>query len=445
MSAKRTLLWCSLVTAAIGGYYGAPLVIPHSDRRVLLPGRTSRGHRVFEEACEQCHTPFRGVRSDACKRCHQAGLTAGEDTHPESKFADPRNAERVAALDARECVACHREHVPGATREGGVTLPADFCGACHQDIARERPSHAGFSFDGCARAGCHRFHDNRGLYEGFLAKHLHEPENLPPAAVVAMVAEPSPRPLGAADADAPGGARTDDALLDWLASAHARAGVNCTACHATREGPAAMLEWKDNPGDASCGGCHASEQAGFARSQHGVREAVGLSPLTPALARLPMRPEARDRPLGCDTCHGAHAYDRRRAQADACLGCHDDRHSRGWASSRHARAFRLELSGAAEPETGVSCATCHLPRRRHRVRGADAVHVEHDASAALRPREKMLRGVCLRCHGLGFALDALADAELMARNFNGRPSAHVESLEMVERRLHDEASGGGGP
>jgi hypothetical protein len=204
-----------------------------------------------------------------------------------------------------------------------------------------------------------------------------------------------------------------------------------------------MMAWKDRPGSASCGGCHAEEQEGFSRSQHGVRAAVGLSPLTPAMARLPMLAEARDRALGCESCHGAHAYDRRRAQADACLGCHDDRHSRGWSASRHGRAFRLEQHGAAEPDTGVSCATCHLPRRRHRVRGVDAVRVEHDESAALRPRDKMLRGVCLGCHGLGFAVDALADAELVARNFNGRPSVHVESLEMVERRLRDAAGGGG--
>jgi hypothetical protein len=47
----------------------------------------------------------------------------------------------------------------------------------------------------------------------------------------------------------------------------------------------------------------------------------------------------------------------------------------------------------------------------------------------------MLRSVCLACHGAGFAIDALADGELVGRNFNGRPAVHVGSLSMVERRL----------
>ena len=49
----------------------------------------------------------------------------------------------------------------------------------------------------------------------------------------------------------------------------------------------------------------------------------------------------------------------------------------------------------------------------------------------------MVRSVCLSCHGLGFTLDALADRDLVERNFNGRPAAHVESLSLVERRLRE--------
>ena len=41
----------------------------------------------------------------------------------------------------------------------------------------------------------------------------------------------------------------------------------------------------------------------------------------------------------------------------------------------------------------------------------------------------------MQCHGLGFSLDALADENLLRNNFNGRPKAHVKSLDMVEERL----------
>jgi hypothetical protein len=157
-----------------------------------------------------------------------------------------------------------------------------------------------------------------------------------------------------------------------------------------------------------------------------------------------MKADAGNRALGCESCHGAHGYDTRRAAADACLGCHDDRHSRGWATTRHALAFRKEQAGAAAPGTGVSCATCHQPRTSHRAHGADVVSTSHDVSAALRPRDKMLRAACTRCHGLGFAIDALADDELVQRNFNGRPAVHVESLDMVERRKSEDPNAGGG-
>jgi Cytochrome c3 len=446
MGARTGLVACSLLTAAIGGYYGAPFALPGADKSALLPGRTSRGHYLIESSCGSCHTPFGGVDNDACLRCHGAALTAAEDTHPESRFTDPRNADRTAGLDARACVTCHREHAADRTREGGVTLPADFCGACHQDIGRERPSHAGFDPAGCAATGCHRFHDNRGLYEGFLARHLHEPEVLAsPRVPRRAVKGPSEARDGgsapgltAADQDAPASTHADDGLVRaWEGSAHARAGIACTPCHGVPEGATGMIEWKDQPGSASCKGCHAAEEEGFAHSQHGVRPAAGLSPLVPAMARLPMRPEARAEPLGCDACHGAHAYDTRRAAVDACLGCHDDKHSRAYRASRHFLLWEREVAGEAAPGTGVSCATCHLPRRVIRTHGADVVRVDHDASANLRPGEKMVRSACLACHGLGFTLDALADRELVERNFNGRPAVHVGSLSMAERRLRE--------
>ena len=53
----------------------------------------------------------------------------------------------------------------------------------------------------------------------------------------------------------------------------------------------------------------------------------------------------------------------------------------------------------------------------------------------LKPNEKMIRPVCMSCHGLGFAIDALADRALIERNFDGQPEVHVESMDLVKRRL----------
>ena len=52
----------------------------------------------------------------------------------------------------------------------------------------------------------------------------------------------------------------------------------------------------------------------------------------------------------------------------------------------------------------------------------------------LQPNEKMIRGVCMKCHGLSFSIDALADPVLIERNFQGQPSRHVESVDMAVRR-----------
>jgi hypothetical protein len=122
-----------------------------------------------------------------------------------------------------------------------------------------------------------------------------------------------------------------------------------------------------------------------------------------------MRAEAADRALGCTSCHDAHGPDTRRARTEACLGCHADEHSRAFPASPHAGA-------------GLTCATCHMP-------GAD-----HNQNANLRPSSKMARTVCLDCHGLGEALDALADATRVRDGFAGPPTVHVRSLEMVEAR-----------
>jgi hypothetical protein len=63
------------------------------------------------------------------------------------------------------------------------------------------------------------------------------------------------------------------------------------------------------------------------------------------------------------------------------------------------------------------------------------VITQHNQNDTLRPTSRMLRAVCLNCHGPAFAIDALADRELARRNFTGKPSRHVESLDMIDTKL----------
>jgi len=430
--------WIAVVSALAGGL--GYRMLSADDRSLFLPGETTDAHHQIELACESCHrSPFGGtaVLQNACMDCHGAELERADNAHPKSKFTDPRNAARVAVLDARYCVTCHREHVPARTRPMAVTEPKDFCVHCHRDIAKDRPSHAGLGFDTCASSGCHNFHDDRALYEDFLVEHGHDTtpaKRLNPALTPALAAKGEGDALSAADRDAPPDKVTDTVLREWSETGHARAGVNCTDCHGSG------ARWTDHPSRESCAQCHEPEEQGFLSGKHGMRLAAGLSPMTPARARLPMKSDALDRELTCNSCHPAHRFDIRHAAVDGCLGCHDDRHSRAFKGSPHHDLWLAEVSGRGQPDSGVSCATCHMPRRVRLRRGTPVTRVEHNQNANLRPNEKMIRGVCMSCHTLRFSIDALADPGLIRNNFSAKPSRHVKSIDMALEReqAHDD-------
>ncbi len=416
--------WGSLVVVTIVYLVGT---LRADDRELYLPGQTTAGHHSIEGQCDACHSPFKGADQTKCLHCHGDRLGAENDSHAASKFADPRNADRLAAMDVRVCVTCHREHAPSGTRAAGVTVPRDFCSRCHQDIGKDRPDHKTFGFDRCADGGCHNYHDNRALNADFMVKHLREPDLLA-ARTVPALSRSDARPQGPTDATPD--VQPTRTARDWEHSAHARASVRCAQCHEPGGAP-----WADAVNPGTCRACHAAETEGFFSGVHGMRASLGLSPLTPGMARLAMRGSASRVELGCNVCHGAHSFDTKPAAVDACLLCHDDRHSVAYSRSPHSALWKAEQQGTLPPGSGVSCATCHMPRIA--VEGASGGEagartlVQHDQSLNLEPASKQSREVCLNCHGLGFTLDALADPDLVARNFAGRPSRHVESLSMV--------------
>jgi len=422
------------------------------DKTVFLPGKTTHGHYQIEMACIACHSDAFGsgeVLQEACMNCHGEELRIADDSHPKTKFTNPRNADRVAILDARKCITCHTEHNEEITQAMGVTLPDDYCFKCHYDVAENRPSHKGMEFSSCASAGCHNFHDNRGLYEDFLAKHLHEPDLLsevhvkPLSQVRAYQAQSTyplqrypVKPLAVSAIDKPATVRNDPKITqDWMDTAHSQSGVNCTACHEQKQKGSATPVWVDKPDHTACQSCHSDQAKGFLSGKHGMRLAQDLSPMTPAMARSEMKKNAHDRELSCVSCHSAHRFDTRHAAVDACMGCHDDRHTNAYKQSAHFDLWYREVNGQAAKNTGVSCATCHLPRKEVKHEGNTFVVAEHNQNDNLRPNEKMLRSVCMQCHGTGFSIDALADRQLVEKNFSGKPGAHIESLDLVKKRL----------
>jgi formate-dependent nitrite reductase cytochrome c552 subunit len=423
-------------------------------RAMLVPGQTTHGHYQIELACESCHgNAFEGREAiqQACVQCHGAELKDADDKHPASKFDDPRNADRLEKLDAQSCATCHVEHRPGITLAMGVTKPADVCFQCHSGKDEMPPDHRDFKFDGCTAAGCHNYHDNRALYEDFLLKHSHEarmlekallPQRELGAAVKEMASYPAAQyplqPLSSGQQDAPPGKTASAALhTDWQATAHAQAGVNCSGCHVPRQG-ADSGKWIERPkGTQSCAGCHVEETSGFQAGKHGMRLAQGLSAMTPGVARQPMKTDVAHRELGCTSCHGAHRFETKTAAVESCLGCHNDWHSLAYKQSPHYAMWQREAAGLAPAGSGVSCASCHMPRVKMPTADGARIVVQHNQNDTLRPNEKMIRATCMACHGLGFSIDALADTRLVTGNFRGMPSRHVVSIDMAIARKEE--------
>ena len=435
------MLWI-LFTLSLSGYFAYGMFVSE-DKSDFIVGEASHGHYQIELACTSCHTsPFGGeeVLQDACLTCHQEELDLAEDSHPIKKFTDPRNADRLAKLDATQCVTCHREHQNEQTHAMGVTLPEDFCFECHQDVADNRPSHQGMGFDTCASAGCHNYHDNKALYEDFLVKHGRTQEPLVDIKFkipnrVASYKEENPEIVALTLADVEL-AVEDTQHLDiatyWAASSHAEVGVDCQGCHLDES-----KQWQEQLSLSMCSNCHDDKWQQFTQSHHGMRQSshinLALSPMTPQKARLDFKPAAFDKELTCNSCHDSHQIDLNFASTQACLSCHDDEHSRNFELSKHFNKAMRDQS-ASFADVDVTCATCHLPRYEQ----GGVIKAMHNPNHNLRPNEKMLRSVCMDCHSLGFAIDALADKNLIKTNFVGRPARHIESIDMALERVTDD-------
>ena len=389
-SRTEWFLWLTVSLAALGAL-AAKITSKTASKELFLPGETTHGHYQIELSCVSCHTEaFTTIDGfqEACTGCHGRDLETAKDIHPKSKFTDPRHAERVEQLDARYCVTCHSEHKPATTGSMGLSLPQDYCYQCHQDVAEERPSHIGLPFDSCADTGCHNFHDNRALYEDFLLRHGEEPD---------LLAVPF-RPLLQAQ--------------------------KCPSPSRDEMGEGFDL--------ANCASCHESQIESWMSGRHGMRVAVGLSPMQPGWARLPMHASVTVEEMDCSSCHrlpaGASVLEK---EVASCERCHTDEHTRNYRTSKHFDFLQDEVGGRVARGSGATCVTCHMP---HQKDYEGVLRVNHNQNDNLRPREKMIRTVCSNCHGLPFTIDALSDDDLVRKNFNARPTKHVKSVDFALSR-----------
>ncbi|MGK7876211.1 MAG: cytochrome c3 family protein [Xenococcaceae cyanobacterium] len=209
----------------------------------------------------------------------------------------------------------------------------------------------------------------------------------------------------------------------WQKSAHALAEVNCSSCHQDSQTKALVVK----PTQESCQSCHEVAVETFLLGKHGIRIAEGLTPLTPAMAHLPMKKSALGKQMTCNTCHDVHSVNTFQASVDSCLSCHNDSHSLNYKQSKHAQLFVAEGNLPRPSIESVTCATCHLPRQEF----DGVIHVNHNNTYNLLPRDRMVQDVCMNCHGMEYSYNSIFDDELVETNFARPPTQDLKTLEMI--------------
>jgi hypothetical protein len=232
-------------------------------------------------------------------------------------------------------------------------------------------------------------------------------------------------------ADTVNQAQLEESTQLWQTSAHALNEVNCSSCHQDADTQAFVA----NPDYESCQSCHEQAVDTFLLGKHGIRLLEGESPLTPAMARLPMKSSASDLEMTCGTCHNVHSVNTVQAAVDSCLGCHNDTHSLNYRNSTHAELFAASADLPRPSETAVSCATCHLPRHEE-VGDSTVTLVNHNNTYTLLPRDRMVQDVCMNCHGVEYSYNSIFDDDLVQANFDAPPHLSLETFELV-RALED--------
>ena len=226
-----------------------------------------------------------------------------------------------------------------------------------------------------------------------------------------------------ATADGVTKSQLEEIKQQWQSSAHALAEVNCSSCHQDE----ATKQLIAQPTQESCRSCHEYSVETFLLGKHGIRTLESLSPLTPAMAHLPMKESAHDLRMDCNSCHNVHSVNTAVAATDSCLTCHNDNHSLNYKNSPHA-GIVSNLAELPRPnQQAVTCATCHLPR----TKVGETVLVNHNNTYTLLPRDRMVKEVCISCHGVEHAYNSIFDDEIVEANFDRSPTKKLETFELV--------------
>ncbi len=120
-----------VVAVLLAGVLVASIFAPHT---MVSPGPLVDAHRQLDDACFQCHAPFRGVAAPRCIACHPVA-TIGDAGRPTTAAPRRMTASFHRELADNNCVACHSDHqltnVPRFDHAMLRTAARARCETCH--------------------------------------------------------------------------------------------------------------------------------------------------------------------------------------------------------------------------------------------------------------------------------------------------------------------------
>lgn len=356
----------------------------------LLPAHA----QAIGEKCSTCHEPFRRVRDDSCRACHE-------------EIVDHVSGARLALTQLGEpsrCATCHREHNEPAAFI--VNRADSLCTGCHAVSAEKFGSLELTPVSTFALEAHPAFH-----------AHLPKPALQPAGAGLLTVWRPSVEPVAGA---------TEQSNLKFSHAQHLDAArvlrqsdggaLGCADCHALS---ADGEHFRPITMAGSCSGCHEltfDPAAPQRQLPHGKPEDVILTLqeyytrqfTDPSVAaklrerrRRPGRTDTESAcagsPIACATAQAAEEIDVQFTRR-GCIGCHEVETAREAPLLERYRVHPVRLASDYFP-------AARFDHRSHRImagRSGDAACLScHAAATSEKSAELLVPDIerCVECHG----------------------------------------------
>lgn len=237
--------------------------------------------------------------------------------------------------------------------------------------------------------------------------------------------------------------KTPGAVLQWQASAHAKAAVGCVQCHGNNH--ERMIKGEARVDAIVCGKCHQQAYTTHSQSKHGIALHTGwgctrhqpsadkdackfchqegsTDPISSVHCARFLKQSAEMGQLGCNRCH---------LVENSCASCHTNHstapeivHNPAICAKCHMgpdhpqwEMWQTSLHGALYASSGATlgptCQSCHMTGGSHDVSSGIATHTSgkgKEAKTASTERDAMLQ-ICLKCHAESFARKDLEMAD----------------------------------